>query len=113
MPGRVAIGIFVAVALVSAVPAEPAFFPFRAVKSLADDDLTGSGSETTENKTLLRAASREESDLRQSIRRWREIAISARRDARFESEAKRVRLLELAEWCEARANRLEESISST
>jgi hypothetical protein len=100
-------------ALASAVPAEPAFFPFRAFLSLADDDLAGSGFETSESRDQPRAAWRDDSNARQSVRRWREIAISARRIAQSQEIGKRARLLELAEWCEAQADRLEKSEASS
>ncbi len=102
-------GILIAAALVAAVPAVSAFFPFRHVRSLADDDVTGF--ETPEAKVQSRAVSREEGGLDRVIRKWRDIAFRARRDAQAMEEPQRTRLLELAEWCEARAIRLEQSVS--
>lgn len=103
-------GILIAAALVAAVPAVSAFFPFRHVKSLADDDVTGF--ETSGDRVQSRAASREAGGPDQVIRKWRDIAFRARRDAQATEGPQRARLLELAEWCEARANRLEQSASS-
>ena len=113
MGRRILMGLLVAAAFVSAVPATESFFPLRKIKWLADDELAGSGFETAETRLQSRAASRDESGLHAVIRRWRDIALRARRDARLMEEPKRARLIELAEWCEARANRLEASTSST
>jgi len=99
--------VFMSAAFASAVPATESFFPLRKIKWLADDELAGSGFETSEAKVQLRGASRESPDLQASVRRWREIAGSARRDAQRVDGEKRARLIELAEWCEARASRLE------
>jgi hypothetical protein len=108
---RVLMGLLVSAAFASAVPAAESFFPLRKIKWLADDEIAGSGFENPDTKVQSRAASRDDSGLYAVIRRWRDIAMRARRDARHMEEPKRTRLIELAEWCEARANRLEASIS--
>ena len=102
--------LIVMAAAANAVPSHAALNPRTAVLDITEEDLTGSGRETSGRAAQLRAAAANDNadaDVGDA-RRWRNLAARARRAAGWVSVRDEALLTRLAEEYEARAERAED-----
>jgi hypothetical protein len=101
--------LIVMAAAANAVPSHAALNPQTAVLDITEEDLTGSGRETSGKAAQLRAAANDNADTAVGdARRWRNLAARARRAAGWVSVRDEALLTRLAEEYEARAERAED-----
>jgi len=104
--------LIVMAAAANAVPSYAALHPRTAALDITEEDLTGSGRETSSRAPQLRAAANDKADADVGdARRWRNLAARARRAAGWVSVRDEALLTRLAEDYEARAKRAEDQQS--
>jgi hypothetical protein len=116
MRTRWAIGVVLVASLANGVPSRAELFPTHGIGSITEDDLTGSGYETSEGDVRADGAARDDvpdSPRAKIARQWRDMAARARRQAHLLDEPERTHLLDLAQQYEARAKRLEDGDSGS